>query len=257
MPITDCKIHGVSGCPEMCKHLHKNLEKGIFLPFYTLPVYTIRMCMKCFEKYDIQEIVDTLYINKDKVEKKRQEEKGVYRIAPEYYFESAVLSETNPELLIKIKNTYSKLNKKSRFKCYDCIDDICFEHAKENNLELPFEPFENTILHSEDKNIAKLYKKLEKYFGNKGLDYTKRPRTCEISSGSISRPLSIRIYGVVTEEEQQILLDVIVKIFNKIPQKQRKIMFYEPLTWTIKKLDKGMKHTSRNKIELLKEFVVR
>lgn len=241
MPITICKIHGESSCPEMCKHLHKNLEKGIFLPFYTLPGYTMRMCMKCFAKYGIQEIADTLYINNDKVEKKRQEQKGFYRIAPDYYFERAVLMETNPELLVRIKNTYNKLNKKSRFKCYNCIDDIRFKHAKENNLELPFEPFENTILHSEDKNISKLYKKLEKYFGNRGLDYIKRPRTCEIYSGSISRPLSISIYGVVEEEEQQIILDLIQKKFKKINQKQRKIMFYEPLTWTVEMSKEGLK----------------
>ncbi|AFM03724.1 hypothetical protein Fleli_1290 [Bernardetia litoralis DSM 6794] len=257
MPITVCEKHGESGCLEMCKHLYKNLEKGVFLPFYTLPVYTIRMCTKCFEKYNMQELVDTLSIDKKEVQEKKEKETGFYKIAPDYYFESAVLNEKNPKLLEKIKYTYHKINKKSRFKCQDCIDDIYFEYAKKNNLELPFEPFENTILHSDDKRIFKLENKINKYFGVKELDITKCSRTCEIWSGSIRCPLLIKIYGATTQKEQDKIVKLIDKFFKKIPQKQRKVIFYEPLTWIVEKSEKGTKRIYRDKTKILSEVVVR
>lgn len=257
MPITTCQTHGESGCPEMCEHLYENLGKGVFLLFYTLPVYTIRMCMGCFEKYNVQEIISTIAIDKKSVENKKKEEKGVYRIAPDYHFESAILKEENPEILNRIEEIYHELNKKSGFECSNCIDDIQLDYARKNNLELPFEPFENTIIHGEDKRITELDKMLDKYLETEGVSVFERPRTFETSSGWVRRPLTIKIYGVTAKEEQESLLKLIDKFYEKIAQKQRKIIFFEPLHWITEELENGMVRRYRDKTKMLLEVVVK
>ena len=115
MPITDCKTHGDSACFEMCEHLKIDLENGIYSPFYILPVRTIRMCNDCFEKFNIQRIINSVKIDSDSVATMREQEKGIYNIAPDYYFEKKILNEQNPIILKEIDRVYNHLNKKSGF----------------------------------------------------------------------------------------------------------------------------------------------
>ncbi len=263
MPLTNCETHGDVSCLEMCNHLYSNLEKGIFSSFYNLPVYKIRMCKACFVKYKVEKIIDSIKIEKGSIELKKKQEKGIYQIAPDYHFEIKILEDKHPEILREIQHIYTELNKESGFECVKCIDKIQLDYARENDFELPFEPFENTIIHNGNKDINKLEKILEKQVKMKGVHLEQSTnsyemqRSYQVWAGSVKFPLTIKIYGFTKEEEQNKLLDLIEDFFKNISKKQRKIIFYESLNWIHTELENGMKRKTRDKEKMISEITIK
>ena len=263
MPLSFCENHGVSSGLEMCEHLFKGLEQGIYLNYYELPVYKIRMCKQCYEKHEVQTLVDSAQIDKQAINDKKNQEKGINVIAPDHYFEEVILQERHPKIIEKIKHIYGTLNEHSSIECIDCIYDVQLSHARKNNLTLPFEPFENTISHSDDERISRLEELLQAQVDIKGKHLEESTATYEMTrsvtvwSGSVKKPLTINIYGFSEEEDQKKLLQLIEDFFKDISEKQRKIIFYESLNWIHTALEKGMKRRTRDTDKVISEIIVR
>ena len=77
-----------------------------------------------------------------------------------------------------------------------------------------------------------------------------------IISGGISYSLSISFYYITDEDEQKKVLKLIDTFFEDIPQKQRKISFYESDNWVTE--DTGIQGTLsyRGEQKLLLEKIV-
>ncbi len=117
MPITDCKKHGESWIVEMCEHLYEDLKKGIYQNYYELPVMTTRMCLKCFDKYGVQEIIDAA--------KYYSEEEDAWLIARNY----GIFKGKNPDFPQKIDFIYKDIAKKRGWMCTSCIEQIQSDFA--------------------------------------------------------------------------------------------------------------------------------
>lgn len=220
MAITVCKKHGESGVISMCNHIFEKLNSGIYPSFFQLPIYKVRICKKCFEKYNLEKIVSDYKIDKKNVDELRGQRTDIYSIAPDYYFEMGILKEDNPELLIELELIYNSLNRKAE--CSDCVDKVHLDYAKKNDLPQPFEPFENTIMREDDKRITEIENLLSNYFNENSFK-----KSAVVFEGSIRKPLSIKIYGVTDNKEQKLILELIENYFKKITEKQRKIIFFE------------------------------
>ena len=150
------------------------------------------------------------------------------------------------------------------FECFKCIDKIELDHAKKNNLELPFKPFENTILHERDQRLIKLQNIIQEYINLKGIHLEsstkayEMTRACEYYSGGVKEPVTIKIYGFVDEEQQQELLKIIADFFKDISKNQRKIMFFDSLNWIVKEGGENgiISSRSRDEVKLHSEFLI-
>lgn len=255
MPITECAVHGESGSLEMCEHLKAGLDRGVYLEVHTLPVYTIRMCDACFEAHDVQAMLDGIRLQRSEVEALRSEATGVASIGPDYLFESAVLERDHPEALAEIVRIYGVLNDKSGVSCSGCIDQIQLDHARATGAELPFEPFENTLMRGGDDRVEDLRQLVLNNLnprGNHGTEFF----GCTVFAGTVRRPLTLKIYGVKADA-QAAMLERIEGYFDGVVQNQRLVQFYEPVRWTVTELDDGMTMTSRIPDVLLAETLVR
>lgn len=123
MPITDCKIHGESWIVEMCEHLYKDLENGVYQNFYELPVMTTRMCKGCFDKYGVQQIIEaaTYYSEKD----------DAWLITRNY----GIIRARYQDMPEKIDSIYRNIMKKRGWKCVSCIEDIRLKFENKNNQD--------------------------------------------------------------------------------------------------------------------------
>ena len=255
MPITDCETHGESGCLEMCAHLKDALKGGVFLPYHTLPVYTIRMCSACFSDHRVKEVLDQVRLDKGQVYALRAAAQGLQSIGPDYLFESALLERDHPEVLAEIVRIYGVLNERSGLRCVGCIDQIQLDHARRTQAELPFEPFEHTLLHSEDTRIDALRALVLDHMDPRG-NHGQRFYGCTVFSGSVRRPLTLKIYGIEPAQARTQMLARIDGFFEKIPARQRLVQFYGPIQWTEETTAQG---TLRTRIPdvLLDEVLVR
>ncbi len=204
MPITDCKIHGESWIVEMCEHLHKDLEKGIYQTYFELPVMITRMCLKCAEKYDLQQIIDaaTYYSEKD----------NTWNITRNY----GIIKKKYPDMPKRIDFIYRDIMKNRGWKCTSCIEQIQLNYARKNNLELPFKPYENTLMNENDIDEYELAEHIEN--SNDKID-------CYVEFGTPSTPFKISIHGKVSTEEKQMIMKTIDTYFEKISRKQRVVNF--------------------------------
>jgi len=257
MALGNCNIHGSSYYPEMCEHLKSDLDKGIFSPFHYLPILSIRICNNCFEQYNVQEIIDVLCIGENQDE--------TLETIPDYFFEEERFNEETPEIFRNIETIYTLLNKNSYFECIKCMDQFELDHARKNHLPLPFKAFENTIINEKDSRLTNLHTILDDYLALKGYlletstESYEMTRACQINSGWIKCPLTIKIYGIENQEEQNTLLKIIDDYFKEIPEKQRKIMFLESLNWIVtKKTDDSygvIESKTRDTEKLLSEHI--
>jgi len=207
-----CLIHGDQYFYEVCEHIWDSFQNEIFPKMYDLPVLQTKICDNCYSNYKIEEL-GALNLNK-------------------------FISLTEKEQIYieeKINTKYDKI--KTKATCIECINNIKLIDAKRNKKELPFEPFKNTLMYNNQDKIDELKKKLISNFRFQNFKnpYLENIEAFHIQSGDISYPLSIKFYYITKKEEQIKLVKLIADFFTEIPQKQRKISFYEAENLIIEK----------------------
>jgi len=256
MPITRCPEHGETEIVEMCEHLSESLKNGIYRPFFEVPVQTTRLCLACFDKYKLKDFLKSIDVPAETVAELREKLKGTDEIEPNKDWYYAALRHPDPKLLKRARFIYGKVMENRGWKCIDCIDRIYIDHARKNNLQLPFEPFENTLftdMYTNDKRVLALKAKLDKVLNLKGVHFSERSKDYEIDSGSYRELFTIKIFGVESEKEQQDVLKTIEGFYKKIPQKQRKVVFRTKLVWVYDEKEKRKYGES----EFISEVVVK
>lgn len=255
MPITQCPEHGETGIVEMCEHLSESLENGIYQPFFEVPVQTTRLCLACFDKYKLKDFLKSINVTAETIDELREKLKGTDEIEQNKDWYHAVLRHPDPKLLKRAKFIYRKVMEKRGWKCVDCIDGIYIDYARKNNLQLPFEPFENTLFTDmyHDKRVLALEARLDKVLNLEKVHFSEREKDYRIESGSFRKLFTIKIFGVESEKEQQDVLKTIEDFYKKIPQKQRIVIFRTKLIWVYDEEDKRKYGQS----EFLSEVVVK
>ena len=233
MGIIKCPIHGRQGFYEMCEHIWENLENEIISEMKELPVLHTKICHDCFANNNVEELGKVTF--EDILELPEEEQ---------IRFEE------------KVGSKYDNLNRK--VKCIECLNQIRLIVAKRKGEDFPFEPFENTLMFKDNKKIEELREILTSNYKFQKFQnpYIKNQDALFISSGGITYPFSIKFYYVTTQEDQNKLLKLIDDFFEEIPQKQRKISFYEAENWITE--EKGNKiHEYRGEEKLLLEKIVK
>ncbi|MBC9812376.1 hypothetical protein H9Y05_07805 [Crocinitomicaceae bacterium CZZ-1] len=255
MPITKCPKHGETGIVEMCKHLAKKLNKGIYVPFFEVPVQTTRLCLKCFDKYKVKDLLKSIDVPSENIKGLRKQLKGTDEIEQNRDWYTAVLKHPDKKPLERAKTIYRDLMKTRGWKCVDCIDKIYIQYARRNNLKLPFEPFENTLFTDmyNDKHVLALEKKLDKLFKSGDLPWRDLKVTYRIESGNYRKPFTIKIFGVEAEPEQEAVIKAVEAFYKKRKRNQRRLVFNTELIWIYDEEDKR----ENAHFEFLKEVVVR
>lgn len=255
MPITKCPKHGETGIVEMCKHLAKKLNKGIYLPFFELPVPTTRLCLKCFNKYKIKDLLKSINVSDESIEELREQLKGTDEIKQNRDWYYALLKHRDKKPLERTRVIYSDVMKTRGWKCVDCIDKIYIKYARKKNLKLPFEPFENTLFTDlyNDKRVLALEKKLDKLFKSEDPPWRDLKVEYRIESGNYRKLFTIKIFGVESEPKQQAVIEIVEAFYKKRKRNQRRLVFNTKLIWVYDEEDKRKYGQS----EFLKEVVVK
>jgi hypothetical protein len=255
MPITQCPKHGETGIVEMCEHLSKKLNKGIYQPFFEVPVQTTRLCLSCFDKYKIKDLLKSMDVPTETIKELRKKLKGTDEIEQNKDWYDAVLKHPDKKPLKRVRTIYRKVMKTRGWKCVDCIDRIYIDYARKNNLQLPFEPFENTLFTDmyNDKRVLDLEKRLDKILNPDNVHFTKHDKDYRIYSGSYRKLFTIEIFGAESEQEQQDILKTMEDFYKKRKQKQRKVIFH---TKWVRVYDEEEKR-DRLEADVLSEVVVK
>ena len=233
MGIINCPIHGRQSIYEMCEHTWESLENGIIPEMKELPVLHTKICSKCFEDNNVGELGKVTFGDISELSEEGQ----------------LIFSE-------KVSSIYDGLKRKVG--CIECINQIRLAVAKRNGEDLPFEPFENTLMFKDSEKIEALREMLTSNCNFQKLQnpYTKNQHSFFITSGGITYPFSIKFYYVTAQEDQVKLLKLIDEFFENVPQKQRKISFYEAENWIVEEVRRSV-HRYRGREKLLLERIVK
>jgi hypothetical protein len=207
MGLVVCTIHGDQGVLEICEHIWEALEEGSIPEMETLPILGTKICSKCYQGNLKQ---DSGQITLDEL------------------FELPEAEQDN--LAGAMGSIYSGLER--RVVCAECFNQKRLDNARRAGKELPFEPYENTLMGREEEVIEKLRTFLQSNFKfQKSIVVDFEMDAFHLRSGGISYPFSIEFYYITKKEDQAFVLQLIDQFFESIPQKQRKISFYEAENW--------------------------
>lgn len=228
-----CPIHGHQGIAEICTHLWKGFQNQTFQKTRKIPVLGTWVCENCFTKNKAQELEGIKLEDIFKMSKDQQD-----------------------QLEKEISLQYEHINKK--IECIECLNTFRLNAAKKNGEQFPFEPFENTLMYKDNEKIETLKKMLLSNFKfqKSKIPYFNHFDSVFLKSGGISYPFSITFYYVINKEDQIKLLKLIDDFFEQIPQKQRKISFYESENWIIEKTANSTTE-SKGKEKLLLEKIIK
>lgn len=233
MGIFQCPIHGHQGFDEYCEHIFEDFENEVIPEMKELPILLTKICDTCFTKYKVRELEHVTL-------------EGILELSEEVQIEVE-------EQLMAI---YESIKRKG--KCIECLNNLHLTVARRMGKELPFKPYENTLMHKDNETIEKLRNFLIanfefQKFKNKELSSLE---AFTIISGAVSYPFSISFYYITNKEKQKKLLKLIDTFFEHIPQKQRKISFYESNNWITE--DRGIYgiQSYRGEQKLLLERIV-
>ena len=211
-----CETHGDQNFTEMCKHVWEELENGLIPQTKQIPILGTRICLKCYSENSIAKLM-------------------------KYSIENILTLETKykKEIESELDIIYKGINRKAR--CNECLNTIKLTHAIKNKLELPFEPYQNTLMykHRETVNGLKEYLLSQFKFKDSKIPLLNNQKALFISSGGVSYPLTINIYYVIEELEQQKILNLISDFYKLIDRKQRMVSFFEEENWIIEKDNNG------------------
>jgi hypothetical protein len=233
MGMIECKLHGLEGFYEVCEHIWEGLENESIPEIRVLPNLGTKICVRCFDENNAKEIPS---------------------FTIEELLEMPDSEVTNLEVLTS--SVYGRLKRKGI--CCECFHEKQLKDARKHGKELPFEPFENTLLPKDRHVIARLEKMLKNHyaFEKSTGPYPSMLDAVFLRAGGIKKPFTIEFYYVVKKEDQDLLLGLIDKFFEDIRQKQRKVSFYESENWITKQNPNGT-GSYREESKLLLEKIVK
>lgn len=255
MPLTDCPTHGESGAVEMCQHLHRSLQAGVYETFTVVPVFPVRICAECAQAHGVPELLAAAMVSAEQLREQRANDPGLRAIAPDHVVHRELLAERHPELLTQIESIYDAVNARSRMMCCGCIDAVQVSHARASGAPLPCEPFEKTIVNGSDPRLFALAELVRAHLNPRG-NHEGRFYGCQVFAGTALRPLRVRVFGVVDEAERAAMTRRIDAFFEGAERFQREVQYFEAMAWDERVVEGSVTRT-RRPLVLVAETLVR
>jgi hypothetical protein len=213
-----CEKHYGAGTRELCECLDQDIAQGFFPNTYELDGSEV-VCKSCAEfictNYNPTNVnLETLDVFDGEIE----------------------LSVENWSLF------YAEHNQTSVCWCGLCFWDFKVKKARHKNKPLTIDVYENTLEYWNKPIIDKLHEyllssypfKLKLYYDDycysHSLPNTAGIKALEVYEGHILRPLTISVWYVTEEKEQEQVLALIEHFFENEEKYQRRIIFYEAET---------------------------
>ena len=196
MGITICKKHGRQGFDQICEHIETKFKEGIYPEAYRLKFWEIILiCEVCWKNYDIEKF------------ESHPELKG------KSYFDIDDEFDENSPIFKEYVEVQQRLNKNLRGWCLQCISEVKVKTARRRGENDPFLVFENTLTVIQQEIVNKLYEELTEKFQFQDSIYWKsqfqnRP-AISINTGAFTYPLTITIYYIVSDDEQNQIIEFI------------------------------------------------
>ena len=241
MGVIICKKHGLSGFCTVCIHLFEGLETT-WVEFPWFPGATLtKVCTHCAEKSNLSELddlkditlEDQLHLSEDAFEKQ----------------------------LNRIDKKLKKIT--TRGICIQCYDELQVTHHRKAGLPDPFPVYENTLVYQDRDQIQQLEAYLKTYFTFPEFRYSifhqDQPdrSAIQVSKGNIRKPLSIDVYYITEQDQQQQLIQLVDTFFERIAKRQRLIRFYEKEDVICKTLPNGGHSQERREGNVLREVEIK
>lgn len=239
MTLIRCKKHGLLSFYEVCEHIDEEYKSGIYQEhsmFYLAEMYGILVCNKCWQKHSldnfqrISEMTNDEYFDLDD-EEANQLESGWSKV-------------------------YNSVNR--QVWCVGYVAEIQIKQARLKGEADPFIVYEKTLNSNQQAKIDELEKNLADNFQLQESLFLKkffqpnRPALF-LEAGGLRCPLTITIYYVKKENEQNEIIQSVEKILQQIEDNQAKIQFFEAENLIITQNQLGGENCERGKENLLRE----
>jgi len=230
MGIILCKEHGPSGFLDVCEHIFRDLSLEIYPEMISIPILSTKICKECDQLLDTSNIKDYTWD-----ELLELPDKEIDRI------ESIISKKYN-------------LIPNRRQICIECVKMIQLNQASKSGKTDPFEAFENTLTYKERDTINELEKTLINSYKFKK-SQEENFKTLYVTTGTISKPLTIEIYYVTEPSDQEKILRTINSFFDSIDLKQRVIRFYKEENFTLNRTENSYSISKGNEIIIREDIV--
>jgi len=241
MGITYCKKHGRQGFDQVCEHIDAKFKEGIFsLETHRLNFWEIILvCDNCWRDYDIEKFENHPELKG----------KSFFDIDDEFDENSSIYKEYG--------NVQQKLNENLRGWCLQCIKEVEVKTTRRKGKVEPFPVFEKTLTVTQQETVDRLFEELIKNFQFQNSVYWKaqfqnRPAV-SVSAGAFTYPLTITIYYVISEGEQNQIIEFVKNFLLQTEFNQIKIIFYEAEIWASEKNQFGLLNWHRGEESILRE----
>lgn len=233
MGITLCKKHGQQGFFEVCGHIYQEYENDIYRSnrrFELGEFYFIEVCEKCWQKHNLDRFDHFAEISDDELLDMDQEKAKA--IDDEW------------------RKVYDSVNRRGL--CVQCIAEVKVKQAKRNNEPIPFPIFEKTLTENQSDLVEKLKKNLlENFHFQKSarcfIPYENFPAVF-VRTGAFTYPLSVKIYYILSETEQNEIVEFVKTFLEQTELNQAKIQFWEAESWIKTETEFGFSHQGEEKL---------
>jgi hypothetical protein len=225
MGIISCKYHGEADIVEVCPHVAREIDNKRYEQFHNAG--SMLVCETCFHKYHLED------------------------------FENCSLDSflNNDERLETFFNIYEQIQEKTVW-CSECLSMAKVEQARKDNKQDPFPIYDRTLNSHCIEILTDLHKFLVTNYEFHKSTIDDKPAVT-ISPGAYTYPLTVTIYYVTKETEQNKIIQLIDNFLRVQKLNQVKIEFYEAEVWnTWTNSEKGVSGRSKGFEKLLREVFV-
>ena len=211
-----CKKHGKQGFYEVCGHIDAEYKQDIYRKhrnFCIGELLGILVCEKCWEKHSLDRF--QLYLDMSFDEFLNLDNEKADLIGEEW------------------DEVYCAVGRQGW--CIECVAEIIVRQARKNGEPDPFPIYEKTFTQLYQERVDELKKSLtDNFLFQKSIYWESYFQNCPaifLQSGSFTRPLTIQIYYVTSEIEQNPIIKFIDKFLSQTELNQAKIVFLESENW--------------------------
>jgi hypothetical protein len=247
MGIIVCEKHGDQGFYEVCGHIDEEYKRNIYHKYRRFNLSVLGgplVCDECWRIYNLDRFQDFSKMTEEKF----------------FDLDEGMAKQFEDEW----DKVYNLIDR--RCWCVQCVAEIQVRQERKNNEPDPFRVFENTLTSNHQNEVKKIENRLIDELGIQKYSFSyEHFETPDCSSkhidspalfvnfGAFTYPMTISIHAVISEMQQNKIIEQINKTFESVACNQVKIEFYAEDIWTASKACDKTIHYKSSRGSLLKE----
>jgi len=228
---TFCEKHRLSSIELTCQHVAEEIKNKRYGRFHDAAILLV--CEDCLHKYHLEPLEDNSLALSDPLSDDER------------------LDEIFHELEI-----FEHMEGRATL-CSECIAVAKVEQARRNGEIDPFPTYERTLNSNHGNEIESFQTQLSanfKFAKSVRPFAKKNPFALFIKPGAYTYPLTVMIYYVTSESQQEQIIQFIIEYFRWKDLNQVKVQFYEAEVWKLKSNpETGISSAERGMEKLLRE----